>query len=51
MLAGLLFALDLGTWHEAIRRMPRAGAGLATVLANTQAARRLLVADPRAKAP
>lgn len=35
-LAGLLFALDLGTWHEAIRVMPRAGAGLATVLANTQ---------------
>jgi drug/metabolite transporter (DMT)-like permease len=36
VLAGLLFALDLGTWHEAIRVMPRAGAGLATVLANTQ---------------
>lgn len=36
LLAGLLFALDLVTWHHAIQIMPRAGAGLATVLANTQ---------------
>ncbi len=34
--AGLFFALDLVMWHEAIHRMGRAGAGLATVLANTQ---------------
>ncbi|MCB9902600.1 MAG: DMT family transporter [Planctomycetes bacterium] len=36
VLAGVFFALDLVMWHEAIRIMTRAGAGLATVLANTQ---------------
>ena len=36
VLAGVVFSLDIGTWHHAIMLMPRAGAGLATVLANTQ---------------
>ena len=35
-IAGLVFALDLSSWHRSILLLPRTGTGLATVLANTQ---------------